>query len=129
MAKPKVDTLSLLKQELAFLNRGGYGGRHPWRPVSLFLDSPSCPNRLDTEHATSCADCWLYQYVPEQFNQEPTPCHFIALNHEGESVDSMSRQYTSGEVEDALRGWLIGEIARLESLARSGKEDLASGTN
>ena len=129
MVKAQSDTLKMLKQELAFLDRGGYGGRHPWRPVSLFLDSPSCPNRLDPEHSTSCADCWLYQYVPEKFRQELLPCHFIGLNNDGESVHTMSRQYTSGEVEDALRAWLTGEIARLETLERSEEKDLVSGSN
>ena len=129
MAKPKSDTLSLLKQELAFLERGGYGGALPWRPVSIFLDSPSCPNRLDIEHSTACPDCWLYQYVPKQFQQEPMPCHFIALNNEGESVHSMTRQYTPGEVEDAVRRWLKAEIRRLEELERAGEKALLSGTN
>jgi len=129
MAKSQSDTLKMLKQELAFLERGGYGGRHPWRPVSLLLDSPSCQNRLAAEHAFKCADCWLYQYVPGPFRQEPVPCHFIALNQDGESVHTMSRQYTPGEVEDALRAWLVAEIARLEASERSGKNGLMASTN
>jgi hypothetical protein len=104
----------LLKQELEFLDRGGYGGVLPWRPVSMLLDSPSCPNRLDVERSTPCPECWLYQFVPENFRQELSPCHFIELNHEGESIHSMSRQYTTAEVEDALRKWLKAEIRRLE---------------
>ena len=109
-----METLSLLKQELEFLERGGYGGTLPWRPVSMFLDSPSCPNRLDVERSTPCPHCWLYQFVPEEFRQELPPCHFIALNHAGESVHSMSQQYTTAELEEALRHWLRSEIRRLE---------------
>lgn len=114
MPDAKQETLNLLKQELEFLERGGYGGTLPWRPVSMFLDSPSCPNRLDVERATPCPHCWLYQFVPEDFRHELPPCHFIALNQEGESVHSMSRQYTTVEVEEALRQWLRREIRRLE---------------
>lgn len=108
-------TIEFLKQELAFLERGGYGGNVPWRPVSIFLDSPSCPNRLDADRATPCQQCWLFDFVPQQFRDEPIPCHRIALNPEGESVHSMTRQYTPGEVEDAVRKWLMTEIRRLEA--------------
>jgi hypothetical protein len=86
----------------------------PWRPVSMFLHSPSCPNRLDEERSTPCVQCFLYQFVPDEFRHEDPPCHFIALNKAGESIHSMSRQYTTAEVEDALRAWLKAEIRRLE---------------
>jgi hypothetical protein len=113
--KSKSETLTFLKEELAFLERGGYGGTMPWKPVSIFLDSPSCPNRLDAQQAASCPTCWLYQFVPEQYRNEPQPCHFLALNRDGETVHSMSRQYTPGEVEDALKQWLVAEIRQLEA--------------
>lgn len=114
--KSRLEILNLLKQELAFLERGGYGDALPWRPVSIFLDSPSCPNRLDAERSTPCPECWLYQYVPAAYCQEVDPCQFIALNQDGESVHSMIRQYTLVEVEQAVRGWLKSEIRRLEEL-------------
>lgn len=114
MPNSRRETLNLLKLELEFLERGGYGGTLPWRPVSMFLDSPSCPNRLDAERSTPCPQCWLYEFVPEEFQQELPPCHFIALNKAGESIHSMSRQYTTAEVEEALRQWLKAEIRRLE---------------
>jgi len=120
--KSKIETLTFLKEELAFLERGGYGGTMPWRPVSIFLDSPSCPNRLDAERATECPTCWLYQFVPEQFRSQPQPCQFLALNRDGESVYSMSRQYTPAEVEEALRKWLILEIQHLEGSERPAEQ-------
>jgi hypothetical protein len=119
----RLEILNLLKQELAFLERGGYGGAIPWRPVSMFLDSPSCPNRLDVERSTPCSQCWLFQFVPERFHQEMEACHFIALNSDGESVHSMSRQYTTAEVEAALKGWLQNEIRRLEELETNPDRD------
>lgn len=123
MSNSRLDILNLLKQELMFLERGGYGGRMPWRPVAMFLDSPSCPNRLDAERSTPCSQCWLYQFVPERFRQEMEACHFIALNRDGESVHSMSRQYTPAEVEAALKTWLQAEIRHLEELeAGAGKD-------
>ena len=116
MPKSRIEIINLLKQELSFLDRGGYGGVMPWRPVKMFLDSPSCPNRLDVERSTPCSQCWLFQFVPEEFRQEMEACHFIALNSEGESVHSMSRQYTQAEVEAALKTWLQNEIRHLEEL-------------
>jgi len=119
----RLEIVNSLKQELAFLERGGYGGAMPWRPVSMFLDSPSCPNRLDVERSTPCSQCWLFQFVPERFHQEMHACHFIPLNRDGESVHSMTRQYTPAEVEAALKIWLQAEIRHLEELeAQSGKD-------
>jgi hypothetical protein len=114
--KSRTEIINLLRQELVFLERGGYGGALPWRPVAMFLDSPSCPNRLDVDRKTPCSQCWLFQFVPERFRQEMDACHFIPLNAEGESVHSMSRQYTPGEVEAALKNWLLLEIRHLEEL-------------
>lgn len=119
MAKSRLEIIGLLKKELAFLEHGGYGGKMPWRPVSMFLDSPSCPNRLDVERSTPCSRCWLFEFVPEKFRQEMDACHFIALNTEGESVHSMSRQYTQTEVETALKTWLQAEIRHLEELEKN----------
>lgn len=128
MSRPKLEILDFLRQELAFLERGGYGGALPWKPVSIFLDSPSCPNRLDPERSTPCQECWLYAFVPERFHQELEPCHFIALNRDGESVHSMTRQYTPGEVEAAVRNWLRAEIQRLER-EQPGEKGAVSGAN
>lgn len=129
MSNPKLDTLKFLKQELAYLERGGYGGALPWRPVSIFLDSPSCPNRLDEDRSTPCPECWLYPFVPEQFRQEINPCHFIELNQDGESVHSMTRQYTQAEVEQAVRLWLRAEIQRLEQELAAKDQVTVSGPN
>jgi len=119
----RLEIVNSLKQELAFLERGGYGGAMPWRPVSMFLDSPSCPNRLDVERSMPCSQCWLFQFVPERFHQEMEACHFIPLNRDGESVHSMTRQYSPAEVEAALKTWLQTEIRHLEELeAQSGKD-------
>ena len=115
MVKFKSEIVSLLKQELEYLERGGYGGKSPWRPVSMFLDSPSCPNRLDGDRAVPCSECWLFLFVPEKYRAEMNPCHFIPLNRDGETIYSMSRQYTPAEVEAALKIWLAGEIQHLES--------------
>jgi hypothetical protein len=125
VSKSRLKLLTLLKLELAFLERGGYGGALPWRPVSIFQDSPSCANRPDDKQ---CAECWMFEFVPEQFQQEDPPCHFIALNAAGETVHSMSRQYSQAEVEQVVRGWLQAEIQRIEALGDQ-PDRVASGAN
>lgn len=125
VAKSRLEIVKLLKQELTYLERGGYGGALPWRPVSMFLDSPSCPNRLDVERAVPCAECWLFQFVPEKYRAEMNPCHFVPLNRDGETVHSMSRQYTPAEVEAALKAWLEAEIRHLETSDRQTIEKLS----
>jgi len=116
VTQARVEVIRRLKEELTFLERGGYGGTMPWRPVRMFLDSPSCPKRLDEDRSMPCTECWLFQFVPEKFRQEMDPCHFVSLNAAGESVHSMTRQYALTEVEMALRAWLVAEIRHLEEL-------------
>ena len=128
VAKSGLEILNLLKQELVFLERGGYGGALPWKPVSIFLDSPSCPNRLDAEHSTPCPQCWLFEFVPEYFHEEMFPCHFIPLNLDGESIDTMSPMYPQVEVVEAVRNWLKAEIRRIERL-EGDPARVASGAN
>jgi hypothetical protein len=121
MRESRREVLILLRKELAFLESGGYGGTDYWKPLSIFLDSPSCPNRGDIGHGTPCAQCWLFNFVPIRFRQELPACHFIPLNRDAESVHSMARQYSPDEVTEQLKTWLRGEIDQLEQL------DLAEG--
>ncbi len=46
MAKDDRNILEVLKFELQFLEKGGYGRspRSPWKPQLIFEDSPSCMN-------------------------------------------------------------------------------------
>ena len=46
MAKDDRDILELLKDELDFIEKGGYGRsvRTPWKPKSAFQDSLTCIN-------------------------------------------------------------------------------------
>ena len=115
-ARDKRDLLEVLKFELSFLEQGGYGRsvRTPWKPTSIFQDSLSCLNFNDSERPHPCNECILYELVPKQFHEENVPCHFIPLNPDGETVDTMEHQYTQLELEEAVRNWLRGTIAKLE---------------
>ena len=116
MSQHNRDILHLLRLELAFLENGGYkrSARTPWKPTTLILDSPVCPNFFHPEPALSCRDCALVQFVPRERKEEGCPCHHIPLNAPGETLDTLYRWGTQEEREQALRNWLHETIARLE---------------
>jgi hypothetical protein len=108
--------LALLRQELAFLDGGGYKGNShsAWRPPYLFEESPSCPNFSDRSRSHACTDCWLIQYVSPELRDEQIPCRFVQLE-DGVTVDSLYRHGTQAEAEQSLRHWLRNQIHELES--------------
>lgn len=116
MSSDKRDILEVLKFELNFLEQGGYGRsvRTPWKPTSMFQDSLSCINFNDPERPHACTACLLHDLVPLQYRDQEIPCHHIPLNEAGETVDTMERQYTQAELEEAVREWLRGMIRRIE---------------
>ncbi len=116
MSSDKRDILEVLKFELSFLEQGGYGRsvRTPWKPTSIFLDSPSCINFNDAGRPHPCNECALTDFVPLKRQEEDVPCHHIPLNAQSETVYTMERQRERGDLEDALRNWLRTTIDRIE---------------
>src|SRR5438094_9515600 len=86
MTKDDRDILELLKEELAFIEQGGYGRsvRTPWLPKSAFQDSLTCINFADPTHTHPCSECHLTDFVDNEHQAEPVPCHYIPLNEAGE---------------------------------------------
>jgi len=120
MAKDDRDILELLKQELAFIEQGGYGRsvRAPWLPKSIFQDSLSCLNYGYPYRAHPCADCHLLDFVGPDERSQPVPCHFILLNDAGNTVEELEMEGNEAKIENAVKGWLQGKISQLEA-ARS----------
>jgi hypothetical protein len=116
MCDDKRDVLEVLKFELDFLEQGGYGRsvRTPWKPTSVFQDSPSCLNFNDPARPHACSECMLTDFVPREARDETIPCHFIPLNQQGETVDSMERHAHQLELEETLKNWLRSTVAGLE---------------
>lgn len=125
--KTAENALTILRQELEFLNQGGYrkpiGSRQPlfcmetsveWRQPSFFEDSPSCPK----ERYCPCnpeGDCVLLGFVPTEHRLEAVPCRHIPLNEKGETVDSLNQASTQEKIEGTLRNWLVTTIDKLQS--------------
>ena len=81
MHKDERDLLEVLKFELEFLEKGGYGRspRAPWRPQFIFEDSPTCMNYDSKEHPDPCGDCILMKLVPPEGWTKDIPCRHIPL--------------------------------------------------
>ena len=114
------DLLDVLKFELEFLEKGGYGRspREAWRPQFIFEDSPTCMNYDCKENPEPCAHCGLMQLVPSEFRSAKIPCRHIPLNEAGESLVTLYRCDNQPEVEDTVAKWLRTIIAELQETRR-----------
>lgn len=120
MHKDERDLLDVLKFELVFLEKGGYGRspREPWRPRYIFEDSPSCMNYDCKDNPEPCSHCVLTQLAPPDLRNEKIPCRHIPLDALGENLDSLYRYDDQRELEEIVENWLRATIAKLEAARR-----------
>ena len=113
--------IAVLEAELEFLERGRYLGSPAasWKAPSLFLDSPSCLNFKQSQRPYPCSQCFLIDFVPPASPEEGVPCHFIPLNEQGETINSLERQAHQSEMEESVKSWLRATIARLRTIAHT----------
>src|SRR3954454_1455440 len=105
MAKDDRDTLELLKQELSFIEEGGYGRsvRAPWLPKSIFQDSLSCLNYGYPYRAHPCSECSLLDFVRSEDRSQPVPCHFIPLNEAGNTIEALELDGNEGLTQGVVK--------------------------
>ncbi len=110
------NVLEVLKAELDFIEKGGYGRsvRTPWLPTSTFQDSLSCLNFGDSKRIHPCNECLLMQFVPPEQRSTDVPCHHIPLGPSGETVRGLERIESQEDMEEAVKKWLRATIKRLE---------------
>ena len=120
MTKDERDVLELLKSELDFIEKGGYGRsvRTPWKETSPFRDSLTCVNYALPEKAHPCAECHLIDFVPSDRQGDELPCHSIPLNSAGDTVNSLELGVNQAKLESVLKEWMRAKIKALEA-ARS----------
>jgi hypothetical protein len=116
MSNDDRDILEVLKAELDFIEKGGYGRsvRTPQQPASIFQDSLSCLNQGDPQRMHPCGECLLIDFVPAEERQEPVPCHRIPLNESGDTVETMEGEEDQQKLEAAVKGWLLAKINQIE---------------
>jgi hypothetical protein len=124
MATDLPEIIEQLKLERDILKDGGYGRsvRTPWKPTTLFRDSVTCLNFGETVKKRPCNECLLWEWVPEACRHEDIPCHFIPLNEDGDTVESLEEEGDREKAERALLGWLEKTIGRLEEQLRREKQ-------
>ena len=116
MGAPK-DRIQVLRDELTFLENGGYRSPATWRPPLIFEDSPTClKSRCSTY---TCLDCALLEFVPQESRHEAVPCRHIPLNELGTTLQTLYRTGTYEEMRETLREWLLRTIKRLEQPTQS----------
>ena len=110
------DVLEVLKFELDFIEKGGYGRsvRTPWLPTSIFQDSLTCLNFGDPNRSRPCNECLLMALVPPARRSEKVPCHHIPLSPEGETIHYLERNEQQDVMEDVVKDWLRRMIKILE---------------
>ena len=117
MAKDDRDILEILKDELAFIEQGGYGRsvRTPWVPKSVFQDSLTCLNYGYPYRAHPCADCRLLDFVGPQDHSQPVPCHSIPLNDTGKTLEDLELEGNESRTVSTVRKWLQSKISQIET--------------
>ena len=116
MASDDRDILELLRAELDFIEKGGYGRsvRTPWQSKSIFQDSLSCLNYGDPKRSHPCDECHLLEFVSPEHRTKEVPCHFIPLNTDGETIEDLELQENEAKIERQVSNWLRARIKEIE---------------
>ena len=116
MSTDNRDVLEVLKAELDFIEKGGYGkpAGEPWVRTSIFQGSPSCLNLGDPARTHPCSECLLSELVPLKDLTQSVPCHYIPLTETGETVATIEARENQQELEEKVETWLRGTITRIE---------------
>ena len=116
MTKDDRDILELLKEELDFIDKGGYGRsvRTPWKEQSIFQDSLSCINYGYPYRAHPCNECHLLDFVDPEHKGTAIPCHHIPLNEAGETIEDLETADNEAKLEHKVRDWLRAKISEIE---------------
>jgi len=116
MTKDDRDILELLKEELDFIEKGGYGRsvRTPWVEKSIFQDSLSCINYGYPYRAHPCNECHLLDFVDPEHKGTAIPCHHIPLNEAGETIEGLETADNEAKLEHKVRDWLRAKISEIE---------------
>ena len=117
MGTDERDILELLKDELDFVEKGGYGRsvRTPWQSKSTFQDSLSCINYGYPYRAHPCNECHLLHFVSPEHRTEEVPCHFIPLNTDGDTIEDLEQRDDQKKLEREVSEWLRTKIKQIEA--------------
>ena len=114
------DILEILKSELEFIEKGGYGALakqdvQSSTTTTMFADSSTCLNYGYPYRVQPCGECPLMEFVPEEERVSAMPCHHIPLDSSGRTVEEMEQVGNRGVLQEAVKVWLQQTISRIES--------------
>lgn len=114
--KDERDILEVLKAELDFVEKGGYGRsvRTPWKPTSVFQDSLTCINYGYPYRAHPCGECFLDELVPVERRADAVPCHHLPLDAEGTTIEGIEAEDNQSKLEEKVKTWLRTKIREIE---------------
>jgi hypothetical protein len=110
------DILELFKEELDFIEKGGYGRsvRTPWLPTSTFQGSLTCLNFGYPYRAHPCSECELIEFVNPQDRVSVVPCHHIPLDETGETIEDLEAEDNDAKLQRKVEDWLRARIKQIE---------------
>jgi hypothetical protein len=116
MATDDRDILDVLRDELAYIEKGGYGRsvRTPWQPKSAFQDSLTCINYGYPYRTHPCTECHLIDFVDPEDRATEIPCHHIKLTEDGETIEDLELQDNEEKLARGVAQWLRTKIKELE---------------
>lgn len=116
MSNDDRDILELLKDELDFIEKGGYGRsvRTPWKPTSAFQDSLTCLNYGYPKRVHPCNECHLLDFVGPADQVATVPCHHIPLNEAGETIEDLEGEDNEARLERKVGDWVRARIKEIE---------------
>ena len=116
MTTDERDILEVLKEELDFIEKGGYGRsvRTPWQVKSAFQDSLTCINYGYPYRAHPCNECHLLDFVAPEQRTTAIPCHHIPLNSDGDTIEDLEQQDNQAKLEREVTAWLRAKINEIE---------------
>jgi hypothetical protein len=118
MPKDQQNILEILKSELEFLEKGGYGAPAKQQAESvstMFADSLTCLNYGYPYRVHPCGECPLMEFVPEDRRVSAMPCHHIPLDSSGQTVEALEEAQNPTGMQEAVKTWLRETISRIES--------------
>jgi hypothetical protein len=89
------------------------GPRIGKRYFEPFKDSMTCLN-FSRESLEPCDECWLMEFVPEDYHDKALACHQIPMNHAGETIVSLKTRGDIARLEQTVLSWIRNRIAELE---------------
>ena len=117
MTKAPQDVLEILKAELEFIDKGGYGvvdKQEMGAALTMFADSLTCLNYGYPYRVRTCVGCPLMEFVPEHKRASLMPCHHIPLDSSGQTVEEIEEKGSRTLMQEAVKTWLRQTISRIE---------------